>query len=160
MSFPPFRQSAVTYTEILGTPSNTRSGTQTFLATNSLYKPSNSILSSLFPPFSGKTKRPKAHELPQVFSFPTLFQRGVFVQSCRGKHKNCYPPSNPPPFLPRILAGSPTQNRSGTQALLATNSLYKPANSILSSLFPPFSGKTKRPKVHELPQVFSFSTLF
>ena len=56
-----------------------------------------------------------------------------------------------PTISPSNPGRSPIRNRSGTQTLLATNSLYKPSNSILSSLFPPFSGKTKRPKVHELP---------
>ena len=169
------------------------------------------------------------------------------MQNCRGKHKRCYPPSNSPPFLPRILAGAQLEtgavHKLCSQQILFINRqipssarCFRPfqakrkdlryTNYLRSSLslryfsgeflyrvaggstkfvipppiprhfslefwqeaqpktgsvhelcsqqilfinrqipssarcFRPFPDKTKRPKAHELPQVFSFSTLF
>ena len=81
-----------------------RSGTQTLLATNSLYKPSNSILSSLFPPFSGKTKRPKVHELSLIHICNGTFFAAELDCFSRGKHSICASPRNSAQNLPAKIA--------------------------------------------------------
>ena len=65
------------------------------------------------------------------------------MQSCRGKHKICYPPSNSPPFLPRILAGA--QLETGAVHKLCSQQILFINRQIPSSAryFRPFQAKQK-----------------
>ena len=65
------------------------------------------------------------------------------MQSCRGKHKSVIPPSNSPPFLPRILAGA--QLETGAVHKLCSQQILFINRQIPSSAryFRPFQAKQK-----------------
>ena len=65
------------------------------------------------------------------------------VRFSRGEYKNCYPPSNSPPFLPRILAGA--QLETGAVHKLCSQQILFINRQIPSSArcFRPFQAKQK-----------------